>query len=426
MANQDHSWGKQMSPLEQEHMLDEIKTNAKPFYERQVKAYSNFHFSMGTKFGHDRLDAKSSIPEEVVFYEPTSIERIESWKNQSLYAFVISPHGNGLDCHRTWEALCIGCIPIVKTSGLDPLYEDLPVLIVNDWSLVNQELLNKTIIKFKDIKFNYNKLTLKYWMNKIRAYKIANHTIKQKSVVIAGCCRNIECYIKQNLNIIDKIGSQFEKYKVIIYENDSTDKTRQLLIDSNKNSIYEYIFENNITIQSRTERIAYCRNKLLEQVKNKYSEYDYLLMLDLDDVLASGKLINTINSCFLYDSKQWDAMFANYDIYALRKKKYLMSCCWNDVTKLKVAGIPHNTAYNQCIDKYIINYPISMPLIPVVSAFGGAGLYKLSSILNNFQIKYIGYEETHIDKQICEHVPFNTELIKNGCKLYINPKMLIM
>ena len=58
----------------------------------------------------------------------------------------------------------------------------------------------------------------------------------------------------------------------------------------------------------------------------------------------------------------------------------------------------------------------------VISAFGGAGLYKLKSIENTV---YNGYEESHIDKQICEHVPFNNHLINKGCKLYINPKMLI-
>jgi hypothetical protein len=151
-------------------------------------------------------------------------------------------------------------------------------------------------------------------------------------------------------------------------------------------------------------------------------------MLDLDDVLASGKLVTTLKSCFLYNTEQWDAMFANcsnkyYDIYALRIKKYLTSCCWNNVNELKQKGVPHKEAYNQCIDKYIIHYPVNSPLIPVVSAFGGAGLYKLSSIEN---VTYNGYEETHLDKQICEHVPFHTALKLNGRKLYINPSMLIM
>ena len=34
------------------------------------------------------------------------------------FAFVASPSGNGLDCHRTWEALLLRSIPIVKVSVL--------------------------------------------------------------------------------------------------------------------------------------------------------------------------------------------------------------------------------------------------------------------------------------------------------------------
>ena len=84
---------------------------------------------------------------------------------------MISPHGNGLDCHRTWEALCLNCIPIVKTSPLDNLYIDLPVLIVNEWNDISMELLEKTANDFKDKTFNYDKLTLQYWMDKINDFK---------------------------------------------------------------------------------------------------------------------------------------------------------------------------------------------------------------------------------------------------------------
>jgi hypothetical protein len=96
--------------------------------------------------------AVEKIVKDVIFYEPSHLKRYDSWKKQSEYAFVVSPHGNGLDCHRTWEALCLGCIVIVKTSPIDSLYEDLPVLIVKDWSEINQSLLNDTVKSFKNKK----------------------------------------------------------------------------------------------------------------------------------------------------------------------------------------------------------------------------------------------------------------------------------
>jgi hypothetical protein len=50
---------------------------------------------------------------------------------------------------------------------MDPLFDDLPVLLVEKWSDVTQDLLNDTIEKFKDLSFDYEKLTLAYWNKKI-------------------------------------------------------------------------------------------------------------------------------------------------------------------------------------------------------------------------------------------------------------------
>jgi len=35
------------------------------------------------------------------------------------HRFILSPRGNGLDAHRTWEALLLGVIPIVRSSALN-------------------------------------------------------------------------------------------------------------------------------------------------------------------------------------------------------------------------------------------------------------------------------------------------------------------
>ena len=161
-------WGKSISPLEQEKQLLNLRNSALPFYERIPKIYSNFHFSIHTKFAKDRTDAISQIPKNLIYYEPSRTERYETWQNQSKYTFVASPHGNGLDCHRTWEALCLGCIVIVKRSSLDELYNGLPVLIVQEWSYITEKILLETMVNYKKMQFNYKKLTLKYWKDKIK------------------------------------------------------------------------------------------------------------------------------------------------------------------------------------------------------------------------------------------------------------------
>lgn len=166
--NTNFWWGPNMSPIEQENQLISIKDSSIPFYERECAIYSNCHFQMHTKFGYDRRDSMDNVPNNLLRLEGSRITRVETWKNQINYSFVLSPHGNGLDCHRTWEALVLGCIPIVKTSPLDSLYKDLPVLIVSNWNEINEELLKSTIEIFKLTTFNYDKLKLQYWMNLIK------------------------------------------------------------------------------------------------------------------------------------------------------------------------------------------------------------------------------------------------------------------
>ena len=166
--NEEHWWGIKKSPIEQENDLLEIIKISKPFWERLPCCYSNFHFNLHQNFNNPRKRAIEVIPKDCIYYEPKQISRIKSWTNQIEYAFVVSPPGGGLDCHRTWEALCLGCIVIVEKSNIDSLYDDLPVLIVNNFDEINKELLENTIINFKNKIFNYSKLLLSYYLDKIK------------------------------------------------------------------------------------------------------------------------------------------------------------------------------------------------------------------------------------------------------------------
>lgn len=85
--------------------------------------------------------------------------------------FVLSPFGGGLDCLRTWEALLVGSIPVVKTSTLDALYQDLPVIIVNDWQEITHEYLTECYDAMKHKTFNYGKLFMDYWVDLIKDFQ---------------------------------------------------------------------------------------------------------------------------------------------------------------------------------------------------------------------------------------------------------------
>lgn len=165
-VGEPHPWGMGCTPLEQESILVKAKLESPPLEERYLYCYSNFHHkNWGIGERGDRKEVVEKVGKEIVFYDPSYTPREIAWNRQSHFMFVLSPKGGGYDCHRTWEALVLGCIPIVKRSGLSQLYDDLPILQVDDWADVTGGLLNKTFRDFQTRTFNVQKLTLDYWKN---------------------------------------------------------------------------------------------------------------------------------------------------------------------------------------------------------------------------------------------------------------------
>lgn len=157
-------WGKIQTEDEQLKDINKLKSLT---IAKLNQCYSNFHFNLGGKYCSDRKEAIERIQKNIVYYEPYIVNRINSWNNMIKFKYTICPHGNGLDCHRNWEALILGCIPIVKKSDIDNLYENLPVIIVDNWSDVNYELLNN--YKFNNI--DKSKLYIDYWQKLFNQFK---------------------------------------------------------------------------------------------------------------------------------------------------------------------------------------------------------------------------------------------------------------
>lgn len=88
-------------------------------------------------------------------------------EQQPHYKFVASPPGNGIDCHRNWEAIYMGCIPIVIRNLVYKNY-DLPILQVDDYLQVNQKLLDDYIIYYNEHQFNWDQCHLSYWVNRMK------------------------------------------------------------------------------------------------------------------------------------------------------------------------------------------------------------------------------------------------------------------
>ena len=81
--------------------------------------------------------------------------------------FVISPPGNGIDCHRIWEALYLGTVPIVERSSAFRNFTDLPILFIDRWEDVTIDFVKAQIPYFYNHKFDLTKITMPYWKSEI-------------------------------------------------------------------------------------------------------------------------------------------------------------------------------------------------------------------------------------------------------------------
>lgn len=74
------------------------------------------------------------------------------------YKFIISPEGNGIDCHRHYEAIYVGSIPIIEDNiHMKRKYSGLPVLYTNDYSEITQEYLEQKYNEMIDVKYDFSK-----------------------------------------------------------------------------------------------------------------------------------------------------------------------------------------------------------------------------------------------------------------------------
>lgn len=79
--------------------------------------------------------------------------RDDTWKMMSEYAFVYSPIGKGFDCHRTWEALALGCIVIAQPNPTIKEFVDrYPIILHNDPAKITQQDLQRWLHMYKPAK----------------------------------------------------------------------------------------------------------------------------------------------------------------------------------------------------------------------------------------------------------------------------------
>ena len=105
---------------------------------RKIQFLFAFSIHTNTPERSEALSVAKSLPGSHVITTPITPRQYRSLLRQS--EFVVSPPGNGPDCHRTWEALYLGATPVVKREFWPFATKDLPVLQISSWNDLFQGL----------------------------------------------------------------------------------------------------------------------------------------------------------------------------------------------------------------------------------------------------------------------------------------------
>ncbi|HEY0980771.1 glycosyltransferase family 2 protein [Schlesneria sp.] len=214
--------------------------------------------------------------------------------------------------------------------------------------------------------------------------------------VICGLARNVEKILPKSIARIERLGTMFADYRVVIYENDSTDNTKPLL--------QEWAQANpkvDITVEQlgdpvnpcarclkRAERMARYRNECLNLIREKYADYDHVIVVDTD--LEYGWSDDGVANTFGHEN--WDFVgsnglilrrcgialnaFLQYDAWAFRNDE--------NFTQLSTAEVNY------------MSWQRGEPLVPVMCSFGGLGVYRMPAYLAG---TYSGHDTEHVTHQ---------------------------
>jgi hypothetical protein len=89
--------------------------------------------------------------------------------------FVFSPEGNGIDTHRTYEALIFKSIPICEDNeDIKKKYEGLPVLYTTDYSEITEDYLYEKYCEMKNKTYDFSRLFLSFYEESVKNEIIKN------------------------------------------------------------------------------------------------------------------------------------------------------------------------------------------------------------------------------------------------------------
>ena len=259
---------------------------------------------------------------------------------------------------------------------------------------------------------------------------------------ICAAVMNVSQYLPKIIFNMKQISGLFDECQFIFYYDSSHDGTLNLLYQYEKDDDRIKIIVNTYRNPrfGRTNHIAYARNGMLEHVKTKYGDYDFMIMMDADNVCSHPVDPSKLKKYL--DREDWDGLFFNksyfYDLWAL-SLPHMPFSMWH-------YRQPHS--FNKYKDEIAerLKHCKKGELVPVFSAFNGFGVYRLEKFKDTY---YDGNErldlipeflmkeaEKHVGKKMhwhyepglncdCEHRAFHLQAMYNsGARLRISPEIL--
>ena len=165
----DTEWIDGLEPI---HQYRKIEETGEP-KEFTNLAYMNFCVGSNP---HERLPVYNYFKDkdwvtvrqcliDIKDYPDSENSTVKEQYYQELYEhkFVVSPLGNGVDCGRVWQAICLGTIPIVPHHLNLDFYKELPILVYEDINEITESYLEEKWEEMSSKEYDLSKATFDYW-----------------------------------------------------------------------------------------------------------------------------------------------------------------------------------------------------------------------------------------------------------------------
>lgn len=264
----------------------------------------------------------------------------------------------------------------------------------------------------------------------------------EKSIIIAGLLRNSVGSIGSIRRKVERIGSAFKSYKVLIVENNSTDGTREELLKwaaVNKSVVIlgcgvnapscsikgaaAKATEGHSVYRSRIQKMVDLRNVYLDYIKNTPTlrNFDYTAVWDLDTVGMAylDGIFDTIYQLSTGEHADKSAVCA----HGVYRWLGVLPIYYDTYAHLDNDGEFHiDNKLNHDINtglKVGLGHMRGQPLVPVQSCFSGFTIYRTNDLLpDTTRYTMTPEESTNLE---CEHVRLHQSL---PGKMAMNPSMI--